>query len=113
MAALRNNGEAKRALTATPTVVMAHHRPDLTRGLPWALGTGRFLVVTIASNARQVDGTVFETPKGSRVIFVPAATRPEAAALGGTESRILAVRPSWSFPAQEWIAADPEFWTFP
>jgi hypothetical protein len=23
---------------------------------------------------------------------------------------ILAIRPRWSFPAEAWIAADPEFW---
>ena len=41
MTALQRNSAAKRTLTATPTDVVATHLPDLTRGVPWALGTGR------------------------------------------------------------------------
>ncbi len=25
-------------------------------------------------------------------------------------ARIFAVRPNWSMPAPEWVAADPDFW---
>jgi hypothetical protein len=113
MAALHKNGEAKRALTTTPMAVLAHHRRDLTQGVPWALGIGRFLVITVTSSPTHVDGTVFETAEGSRVIVVPAATYSEAATLSGAESHILAVRASLSFPAKEWIDADAAFWQSP
>jgi hypothetical protein len=116
MAALRNNGEAKSTLTAPPTGVIATHRPDLTRGVPWAFGIGRVLVITVTTNPRHVDGTVFETAEGTRVIVVPADTRRDAhaaAALAGAECNVLLVRPAWSFPAKEWIAADPAFWPSP
>jgi hypothetical protein len=50
---------------------------------------------------------------GTRFTFVPAGTRREAdrqAAVAGPDARIFAIRPAWSLPAAEWIAADPEFW---
>jgi len=113
MAALRKNSEAKSTLTAPPSGVIATHLPDLTRGEPWALGIGRVLVITVTASARHVDGTVFETGEGTRIIVVPADTRRDAhaaAALAGAEANVLLVRRAWSFPAKEWIAADPEFW---
>ena len=116
MAALRKNSEAKSTLTAPPIGVIATHLPDVTRGLPWSLGTGRFLVITVTTSARHIDGTVFETADGTRIIVVPADTRHEAdavAALAGAESNILSVRPAWSFPAKEWRVADPAFWPSP
>jgi hypothetical protein len=116
MAALQKHSEAKSALTAKPTGVVATHRSDQSRGVPWVLGTGRFLVITFTGSMRHVDGTVFETAEGTRVVVVPADTRHDAdaiAALAGAESNVLAVRPEWSFPAKEWIAADPAFWPSP
>jgi len=116
MAALQRNGEAKSALTATPTGLVATHLPDLTRGVPWALGTGRLLVISVTTSARLIDGTVFETADGTRIIVVSADTRHEADAVGavaGSGSTILSVRPAWSFPAKEWRVADPAFWPSP
>src|SRR5690349_7872424 len=43
----------------------------------------------------------------------PARTRQEAeakAAAAGEETRVFAVRPYWSMPANEWAAADPAVW---
>ena len=113
MTALQRNSAAKRALTATPTDVFAKHLSDLTRGVPWALGTGRVLVITVTTSTQHVDGAVFETAEGTRLIVVPADTRRDAhaaAALAGADSNVLLVRRAWSFPAKEWIAADPAFW---
>jgi hypothetical protein len=50
---------------------------------------------------------------GTRFIIRSAETREEAAAAkvsSGQETTVFAIRPSWSFPAAEWIATDPEFW---
>jgi hypothetical protein len=79
----------------------------LSRGVPWTLGDGRFLVVTASSTARTFLGTVFETPDGMRFDVRAAATlaAAEAASIADPQSRVLAVRPAWSFPAPEWIAA--------
>ena len=93
--------------------MFANYRKDLSRGVPWILGQGRFLVITVTESQSRIDGTVFEAPDGTRFILSPVQTRREAdsaAAAAGPESRIFEVRPSWSFPAKEWIALDPAFW---
>jgi hypothetical protein len=113
MAALRQNSERKAQLTRAPTEVLAMYRPDLTIGAPWILGRGRFLVIAVAKSDERIAGTVFEAPDGTKFIVNAAHTQQEAEAARAhtaAESHVLAVRPSWSFPAKEWIAADPEFW---
>jgi len=114
--------------------VFAHYQPSLSRGAPWSLGRGRFLVITVtkrdpAPNGNPVidgtardgttrdgtarDGTAFETEDGTRFIFSPARTRREAnarAAAAGPETRVFAVRPYWSLPSRDWVATDPSFW---
>lgn len=111
MAALQRSSEKKASLTLAPIEVFANLRRDLSAGTPWVVGRGRFLVITVTkSNPRVPAGTVFESADGTRFIVTAVRTREEAGALAGPESRVLAVRPSWSFPAPEWIAADPGFW---
>ena len=112
MAALTGNGQRKAALTTNPVSVVASYRADLGRGAPWTLGDGRFLVVTASTTTRTFVGTVFETPDGMWFDVRAAATLAdaEAARVADPQSRVLAVRPSWSFPAPEWIAADSVFW---
>jgi hypothetical protein len=113
MAALQRNSHRKASLTLAPIEALASYRQDLSIGTPWLLGRGRFLVITVTQSDRRISGTVFVAPDGARFIVASAQTRPEADAargLAGSESNILAVRPSWSFPAKEWIAADSAFW---
>jgi hypothetical protein len=99
--------------------VFAHYRQRLSRGAPWSLGQGRFLVITmtksdlLAKSNLVIDGTAFETDDSTRFIFSAARTRQEAdarAATAGSETRVFAVRPYWSLPAKDWIAMDPSFW---
>jgi hypothetical protein len=99
--------------------VFAHYQPSLSRGAPWSLGQGRFLVITVtkrdpASKRNLViDGAAFETEDGTRFIVSPARTRREAdarAATAGPETRVFAVRPYWSLPARDWVAMDSSFW---
>ncbi|HEU0094717.1 MAG TPA: hypothetical protein VFS78_21565, partial [Vicinamibacteria bacterium] len=90
----------------------ANFRPDLSVGPPWLMGQGRFLVITMTRSEPR-NGAVFETDDGKRFVIVPVRTRDEAAAAAaraGPETRVFAVRPSWSHPAEDWIASDPEFW---
>jgi hypothetical protein len=77
------------------------------------MGQGRFLVITIAKEHLQIDGTVFETDDHIQLVVNAAQTRGQAdalAAAAGPQSIIFAVRPYWGMPATEWIAADPAFW---
>jgi hypothetical protein len=103
----------KARLTLEPIETFAHYRPDLSIGKPWVPGRGRFLVITVTKSDRRITGTVFEGSDGTRFIVAPAQTRAEADAVrafAGPEATILAVRPSWSFPAKDWVDADSAFW---
>jgi hypothetical protein len=113
MAALVRNSKRKSVLTLPLIEVFAKHRPDLSRGKPWTVGQGRFLVITRTKGNDAIDGTAFEAPDGTRFIVAAARTREEAeskAAKAGRDTHVLAVRPKLSFPAKEWVAADLEFW---
>lgn len=99
--------------------VFAQYQQSLSRGAPWSLGQGRFLVITVTKrdlapkSKPVIDGTAFETEDGTRFIFSPARTRREAdarAAAAGPETRVFAVRPYWSLPTRDWVAMDPSFW---
>jgi hypothetical protein len=55
---------------------------------------------------------VFEAKDGTRFVAMPARTRKEADAVAvdaGPAANVFAVRPSWSFPAKEWVAVDTGF----
>src|SRR5437588_12556433 len=77
--------------------------PGLTSGVPWILGHGRFLVIAVTKD-RPTDGTFF--------VFSPARTRKQADRLAASTpgSTVVVVRSSFSFPAKDWVAADPRFW---
>ena len=112
MAALQENSRKKAALTLAAVDTIAFFRPDVSVGRPWTLGIGRFLVVAVTNGELSMSGTVFETDAGVRYVIAAAPTRDaaqEACRAAGT-AHPLAVRPQWSFPASEWIAADPELW---
>jgi hypothetical protein len=113
MAALQQNSARKASLTLAPIEALATFRPELTVGAPWIPGAGRFLVIVVTTG-ESAAGTAFETADGVRFIVTPAQTRDAADAIqaraAAAESYLLAVRPSWSFPAKQWIAEDPGFW---
>jgi hypothetical protein len=114
--ALQRNNKAKAELTLAPVEVFTRYRADSSSGVPWTVGQGRFLVITVTTSDRRIEGTVFEAPDGVRFVVQPARTRKDAdaaTALAGSEAVLLAVRPSWSFPDEMWIAADPLFWQEP
>jgi hypothetical protein len=110
LAALGRNSRLKARLTEKAINIFANYRADLSAGPPWLMGRGRFLSITVTDRAAPMNGTVFETDDGTRFVIVAARTRKEADAAAGPNARVFAVRPSWSYPAEEWIAADPEFW---
>jgi hypothetical protein len=111
MAAFQKSAKPKANLTLKPIEVFASYRADRSEGTPWTLGDGRYLVITRIGRTAQLVGTVFEGTDGTSFVVRSAGTREQAMqASAGQDTTVLAVRPSWSFPAAEWIAADPEFW---
>ena len=108
MDALTRNGQRKAALTTNPLRVVASYRADLSRRAPWTMGDGRFLVVTASSTSPRLLGTVFEAPDAMRFDLRAMGTLADAEAARSTDpsSRILALRPSWSFPALALASSD-------
>jgi len=113
VAALEKHAKRKASLVLTPVEVFANYRQHSEGGEPWRMGIGRFLVITVTRARERMDGTTFETADGTKFILLPADTREVAnakAAALGAETRVFAVRPYWSKPAEEWASADPAFW---
>jgi hypothetical protein len=94
------------------TEIFAQYRPDLSSGVPWILGHGRFLVIGVTKNRPSGAGTVFQAADGTFFVFSPARTRKQADRLAASipGSTVAMVRPAFSFPAKDWVAADPQFW---
>jgi hypothetical protein len=70
-------------------------------------------VIAVTKRDRPAEGTVFEASDGTCFSLQAAQTREEAdrkAATAGPETRVFAVRPECSMPADEWVVADPSFW---
>jgi hypothetical protein len=88
------------------------HRADLSHGEPWNPAGARFAVVTMTRRSDRMNGSVYEDPDGTRFALRAFRTREpaDAAAPVGAEAVVYAVRPYWGMPANEWIAADPDFW---
>jgi hypothetical protein len=113
-AALKTNSDRKAPLTLTGKgiEVVAQYRPDLTSGVPWNLGQGRFLVIGVATDRPSGAGTVFQATDGTYFVFSSARTREQADRLAASipGAKAVVVRPSFSFPAKDWVAGDPLFW---
>jgi hypothetical protein len=110
----------KKPLSSAEDVnIFASYQRSLSRGAPWSLGQGRFLVITVtkrdlaAKSKLVIGGTAFEVDDGTLFIFSAARTQQKAearAAAAGPETRVFAVRTNWSLPAKDWAAMDPAFW---
>jgi hypothetical protein len=94
LAALKENRQRKASPTGKAAEIFANYRPDLTVGVPWILGHGRFLVITVMKSNRRINGTVFEATDGTRFAGMPARTRKEANAVAAAPGRIERVRRS-------------------
>jgi hypothetical protein len=81
LAALKENSQRKASPTGKAAEIFANYRPDLTVGVPWILGHGRFLVIAVMKSNRRINGTVFEATDGTRFVVMPARTRKEANAV--------------------------------
>jgi hypothetical protein len=111
MEALDRTAKAKEPLIGQPISGYAVYRPELSRGPSWQVAGARFVLVTIMRARRLAEGSVWEMADSTLYVFRPVHTRQQADALARqTGARLFAVRPNWSMPAPEWIAADRDFW---
>jgi len=114
MAKLRPLGKRKEGFREALTTTLTEYRPDLSGGAVLRVVGTRFFVINITQGEREAVGAVFESPDGERFVVASADSRAAAeriAVRAGPGSMILAVQPQWSFPAEAWIAADPDFWS--
>ena len=113
MAALARIARERPALLDLDVDVLARYDALGTECPAWPIAGARYMVVTVAADDRRLEGAVFESPDGRRFALAPCRTRAQAeaaAARGGPDARIFAVRPHWGMPAKGWIKADPAFW---
>jgi hypothetical protein len=110
LSSLQRQSRRKSVLTMEPLELVATYRSDMSGGTPWTVGNGRFLVITVTTHPGKRDGTVFETPDRSFFVIKSAHTREAAERLAESGSNVLEIRPTFSFPAPEWIASDASFW---
>ena len=109
--ALEGITRRKKDLVGTPIQHYAVHRPELSRGPAWRVAGARFVVVTVRRDRTPVEGSVWEVGDSTLYVFRLVKTRAEADSLArAARGRALAIRATWSMPAAEWVAADPEFW---
>jgi hypothetical protein len=109
--ALDGVARRKAALIGTPVQGFAVYRRDLSRGPAWSVAGARFLVVTVTRDRRPADGSAWAMADSTVYVLRPVPTRREADVLARqANARVFAVRPNWSMPAPEWVAADPAFW---
>jgi hypothetical protein len=112
MAAMRPLGKRKEDFRETFTSTMTTFRQDLSSGSVLQIAA-RFFVIRLTFDERNSFGAVFESPAGERFVIADAKTQTDAhqiAARSGPGAMIFSVQPQWSFPAETWIQADPEFW---
>jgi len=104
-AALKKNADRKAVVTGKVAECVTKYRPNLSSGVPWILGRGRFLVIAVSKDQPSSPGTVFEAADGTFFLFSPAQTRKQADHLHASvpDSILATVRPSFSFPAKEWV----------
>ena len=115
MAALTDVARRRPDVIAADVDVLATYRGDLSGGEQWRVAGARFFVVVVTERESPMDG-VSVRGRGSHALHLPRdADAPKRRMTSPTAwvraAMIFAVRPRWGSPAQEWIDADPEFWT--
>jgi hypothetical protein len=100
-AALEQIAARKNGLAADPIELFANFRQGMSRGPLWAPGQSHFVVATLTLLSLKVEGTVYETEDGKRLIMKSAQSRGEAQKLAAAspDTHAFAVRPQWSMPS--------------
>jgi hypothetical protein len=107
---LRALAAKKIGIADAPTEHWTKPSADSSAAGPWQIGATRFAVIATEGGS---GFTVFETSDGRRFVVAGAETGAAAAVVAtrlGSSARVFEVRVSWSRPAQEWTAANPELW---
>jgi hypothetical protein len=109
LTALTDLAALKKGIMDGPVEHMTKHRADLSVAASWRIGSEPFVVIAAGAAA----GSVFESMEHAMFTVVSAASLAEAEAVAATpdpRARVFRVQPSWSRPAEHWVAANPELW---
>lgn len=108
-------GKRKEDFRETFTTIALTRHPDRSVRESLQIAGARYLIVSTSKDAKTSrSAAVFNSPDGESFTIATAATRAgadEAAARFDQAASILAVQPQWSFPAEAWVRADPDFWS--
>ncbi|HET6960340.1 MAG TPA: hypothetical protein VFI56_27320 [Vicinamibacterales bacterium] len=108
-------GKRKEDFRETFTTIALTRHPDVDGRESLQIAGARYLIVSTSKDAKTSRSVaVFKAPDGESFTIATAATRAgadEAAARFDQAASILAVQPQWSFPAEAWVRADPDFWS--
>jgi hypothetical protein len=113
MVALRPLGQRKEEFRHTHQRTMTEYRRDLSTGSVLQIAGARYVNIRKTLVERREHHPVFQAADGNRFVIAPVSNLAAAEHLdrdSPSGAVILAVQPQWSFPAQSWIDADPEFW---
>ena len=113
MAALAPLGKRKEDFRSAVSTIRVRYRPDVSGQASVTIAGARFLVVSATKGQEEWPGSVFESADGDWFRIASAPAREVAAEIAvqfGSGATMLAVQPQWSFPAEAWIRADPDFW---
>ena len=109
--ALNVVAQRKAGLIGTPVQGFAVYRRDVSSSPAWSVAGARFIVVTVTRDRRPVNGTAWVMADSTLYGLRPVPNRRDADSLARqANGRVFAVRPNWSMPAPEWVAADRDFW---
>jgi len=109
LSALTELAALKKDITGVPVEHMTKYRADLSVGAFWRVGSEPFVAIATET----ASGSVFESADHEMFTVVSASTLAEANAVAaklGPNARVFHVRPSWSHPAELWVAANPDLW---
>jgi hypothetical protein len=113
MAALGPLGKRKQDFRETLTSDLLTYRSGLSHGAGLRLAGARFLILSAPPDDASSPVAVYVSGGGDRLAVRTAGAGDSAGELAarlGATALVLAVQPRWSFPAEDWVAADPDFW---
>jgi RimJ/RimL family protein N-acetyltransferase len=111
MSALVPLGQRKEDFREAITTTAVSHRADAGPALTFV--GARFVIVRATRDQSVLLGSVFASTDGESLTMASAQTRAAADDIAmqfGSGAMILAIQPSWSFPAERWVQADTDFW---
>lgn len=95
---------------------LAKSRPDSQWAMyaaVYGVGTPTHIVITPLKSAAEIDRAFANNPKFAAAMGEDGMKRLDelsAAAIESSETNLFTINPKMSYPAEDWVKANPEFW---